>query len=385
MRKKTMSWRVPGIVFVSAFAMSAACGSEVSGPEEFHCPPQDPKPQGAEAAAATKAATSVPAHRRALEGLGAADRGGPATGTPREPPPGEGSGDKLDDQTPPAQISAAEVRARLHGCSKPRYSAVGGFLKARGMSLLVAGKSASCEIGDGNFDKDTDCNSLPKCQNDTGTNVSNIQVGTTVVNLRYATKGGFCANEKLASDGLSPGLFQKGDGSEICYCPDLPCSDDPSNPGQGNDVELDNGKDVSGNRGVCVKTPFNAGFLYQTARDTMSVPKFDSRRQEKDGHTTSSAMRLFDIFMQAAPEIIQNISSPMLAPACTTSTGNPTMFAADGSCVEEAVSCLIGTPATADHMLLCDMIVQKATDPADLKNKQIIAVAALLSAANTCE
>jgi hypothetical protein len=131
----------------------------------------------------------------------------------------------------------------------------------------------------------------------------------------------------------------------------------------------------------------SAGALYSGGQDAFSVPKLDSRRGEKDGHTTASAMKLFDVFVQAAPEIVANISSPQLAPACTINGQNPEMFAADGSCIEEAVSCLIGYPATEDHMLLCNLIVDKADpgDAADVSNKRHIAVATLLSAAHSCE
>jgi hypothetical protein len=131
----------------------------------------------------------------------------------------------------------------------------------------------------------------------------------------------------------------------------------------------------------------SAGLLYAMGEDAFSVPKIDSRRGEKDGHTTASAMKLFDIFVQAAPEIIANISNSQLAPACTLNGQNPEMFASDGSCVEEAVSCLLGYPASEDHMLLCNLIVDKAdpTDSADVANKRHIAVATLLSAAHSCE
>jgi hypothetical protein len=140
--------------------------------------------------------------------------------------------------------------------------------------------------------------------------------------------------------------------------------------------------------GMCVATPESPGFLYSTAADAFSVPKMDSRRQEKDGHTTASAMRLFDIFIQAAPQIIANIENPALAPACVLRGETHPMFdPADGSCVAESISCLIGTPATPDHVLLCNLILDKADplDPADVERKQHIAVASMLAAAHSCE
>lgn len=161
--------------------------------------------------------------------------------------------------------------------------------------------------------------------------------------------------------------------NEQCFCATPPCMQVGNN---------------AGNQGICVAAPATPGLLYQSAADAFSFPKVDSRRGEKDGHTTASAMRLFDIFIQAAPQIIANIEDPQLAPACVLAGQTHPMFdPIDGSCVEESVSCLIGYPATEQHMLLCDLVVEKAdpSDPEDVKKKQHIAVASLLSAAHSCE
>jgi hypothetical protein len=211
-----------------------------------------------------------------------------------------------------------EIAARLHGCRKIRYSALGTFLAERGVDLVTFGGSGS------------------NCQND--------------------ANGPFCNAQ-----------------SEQCYCPSPPCSQNGSDPG---------------NQGTCVAKPATAGFLYQTAKDAFGVPKQDSRQGEKDGHTTASAMRLMDLFVQAAPQIIANIENDQLAPACVLNGESFPMFdPVDGSCVEESISCLIGYPATEDHLLLCNLIVDQADpgDPADLQKKRIIAVATLLSAAHSCE
>ena len=77
-----------------------------------------------------------------------------------------------------------------------------------------------------------------------------------------------------------------------------------------------------------------------------------------------------------------------MAPACVRSGQSFPMFdPVTGGCVEESVSCLIGQAATPDHVMLCDLILEKAdpNDAADVTTKQHIAVATLLSAANTCE
>lgn len=133
--------------------------------------------------------------------------------------------------------------------------------------------------------------------------------------------------------------------------------------------------------------PDPAGELYAGAGDALGVPKIDSRLGERSFHTTAGATKLFDIFLQAAPEIIANIGDPQKAPACSYVGQNKPMFEEDGSCVYESVSCLLGRPARDEDMLLCDALVKKANpaDPSDVDKKRRIAVATILAAGNTCE
>ncbi len=133
-------------------------------------------------------------------------------------------------------------------------------------------------------------------------------------------------------------------------------------------------------------TPPSAGQLYAGATDAFGVPAPDSRLREPSFLTTAGATKLFDIFMQAALEIIPNISSPTKAPDCTVGGANSAMFDSTG-CVQDSVTCLIGRPATPDDIILCNLILAKAdpTNPADVATKQQIAVATMLSAAHTCE
>ena len=132
----------------------------------------------------------------------------------------------------------------------------------------------------------------------------------------------------------------------------------------------------------------SAGDLYQNGGDALGVAKFDAREAETYFQTTASATKLFDIFIMAAPEIITNISSATLAPLCTYNGVNKPMFdPTSGACVYESASCIMGRPATADDLALCNNVLAQA-DPTvtnDLVIKQNIAVAMLLSAAHTCE
>ncbi len=143
-------------------------------------------------------------------------------------------------------------------------------------------------------------------------------------------------------------------------------------------------------RGVNIQSiqPKSAGLLYQTGGDALGAAKFDAREGERLFLTTAGATKLFDIFVQSAPEIIQNISDPAKAPACALNgTSRPMFDAADGSCVRESLSCIMGRPATEDDLILCDLMIAQANpnDMADLNRKRVIAVAAFLSAAHTCE
>jgi hypothetical protein len=199
--------------------------------------------------------------------------------------------------------------------------------------------------------------------------------------LRYESLGNMLQDRgvnlsSLGGSGNSCQLDANGPfcaANEKCYCPSPPC------------IQVGG---EQGNQGFCVASPETPGFLYQSAGDAFSFPKIDSRLGEKDGHTSASAMRLFDIFIQAAPQIIANIQNPALAPACVLQGQTHPMFdPADGSCVEESISCLLGMRASEDHVLLCNLILDKAnpSDPTDVLKKQHIAVAALLSAAHSCE
>ena len=128
-----------------------------------------------------------------------------------------------------------------------------------------------------------------------------------------------------------------------------------------------------------------AGELYKGGTDAMGVARFDARESEVYFHTTAGATKLFDIFVQSAPEIIANIQS---VDACKINgAGKPMFDATTGACVYESLSCIMGRPATDDDMTLCNLMLAQAAkgDPKDLTTKRNITVAAFLSAAHTCE
>jgi hypothetical protein len=140
-------------------------------------------------------------------------------------------------------------------------------------------------------------------------------------------------------------------------------------------------------RGVDIANvaPKSAGQLYRDGKDTLGVANYEAREAETYFHTTAGATKLFDIFVQAAPEIIANIQN---MPACQVGgQGNPMFDSATGECVFESLSCIMGRPAKVQDIKLCNAMIQHAEpgNQADLDLKRRITVAAFLSAAHTCE
>lgn len=95
--------------------------------------------------------------------------------------------------------------------------------------------------------------------------------------------------------------------------------------------------------------------------------------------SSAGAAKLFDIFVQAAPEIIANL--PNVDQRKIDGTG-PAMFDDKNQCNPDAVSCLIGRPATPEHLAICNSVVKAASD---IETGKKIAVATMLSAAHSCE
>lgn len=141
------------------------------------------------------------------------------------------------------------------------------------------------------------------------------------------------------------------------------------------------------NKVAAAGQPPTAGQLYKSAatRDSLGVANFDARMGESYFYTISAAAKVLDIFVQAAPEIIQNIQN---AEECKVAgKGNPMFDPATGRCVYNSLSCIMGRPATEDDMDLCNLMVAQANQasPQDLANKRALTVAAFMSAAHTCE
>ncbi len=126
--------------------------------------------------------------------------------------------------------------------------------------------------------------------------------------------------------------------------------------------------------------PKPAGQLYREGAATLGAPNYATRTREATQQTTSGATKLMDVFLIAAPEIVAKM--PSLA-ACKIN-GTPTvMFDPNtGQCTREGILCLTGAPVTQAQLDLCNELVLNDMPGA---TGQQIAVAAILSAAHTCE
>jgi hypothetical protein len=124
-------------------------------------------------------------------------------------------------------------------------------------------------------------------------------------------------------------------------------------------------------------TAVSAGDLYTNGMAALGGPNYANRIRENVGLTTSGMSREFDIFAAGAPEVLAAFTANTIA-RCPGAK----LFDAGGSCLPEGISCLIGGPASSQHVNFCNLTVTSASDQA---TGQKLAVAAILAAAYTCE
>ncbi len=121
----------------------------------------------------------------------------------------------------------------------------------------------------------------------------------------------------------------------------------------------------------------SAAQIYKNGSQAMGAPNYGARVPEAIELTTAGATKLFDVFVQAAPEIIA--AMPMIA----KKGGQPvSMFDAGGKCTADGIAFLQGAPATQAQVDLCNNVLGSASSA---QIGQTLAVATLLAAAHTCE
>ncbi|HEX5059532.1 MAG TPA: hypothetical protein VFV99_09240 [Kofleriaceae bacterium] len=138
---------------------------------------------------------------------------------------------------------------------------------------------------------------------------------------------------------------------------------------------------VLASRGVnlAAADDLSAGKIYRTSAAALGAPNYAARIRENVDLGVATASKLFDIYVQAAPEIITNLPN---RPECQKNGAPAQLFDSSNRCVAAGFSCLMGVPATAQHLAICNETVKRA---ADVESGKRMAVALLAAAAHTCE
>ena len=120
--------------------------------------------------------------------------------------------------------------------------------------------------------------------------------------------------------------------------------------------------------------PDSAGVLYRDGRGALGAPNYGARSPELLFGTTASMAKQFDISVAAAGDVVANFGGSRGCQGVT--------LVEDNQLTKAGISCLMGKPAKDEHLTLANDLVAKADNPQDGVR---LAVAALLSAAHTCE
>jgi hypothetical protein len=113
--------------------------------------------------------------------------------------------------------------------------------------------------------------------------------------------------------------------------------------------------------------------LYTQGAAALGVANYAGRVPEAPFASTSAMAKMFDIFTMASYDAV---AANWNATACP----GVKLLGADGKFNKDALSCIMGKPATDEHVAIANDALAK-----DPTNGAKIAIAALLSAAHTCQ
>ncbi|MFT3774774.1 MAG: DUF1549 domain-containing protein [Minicystis sp.] len=125
--------------------------------------------------------------------------------------------------------------------------------------------------------------------------------------------------------------------------------------------------------------PPSAGQLYKNGGGALGTANYDARVGEAIVWSAAGAAKLFDIFVQAAPEVIANLEN---VDQCKVDGVGTKMFDDQDQCNADALACIMGRPATKTQVDVCSHLVQQASD---VETGKRIAVATILAATHSCE
>jgi hypothetical protein len=122
-----------------------------------------------------------------------------------------------------------------------------------------------------------------------------------------------------------------------------------------------------------------AGGIYTRGAPALGAANYAARVRENIDLGLATTAKMFDVYVQAAPEIIASLPS---RPECQLNGAGAQLFDGADHCLADGVSCLLGVPATATHLEVCNQTISRA---ADVETGKRLAVAVLAAAAHTCE
>jgi hypothetical protein len=132
-------------------------------------------------------------------------------------------------------------------------------------------------------------------------------------------------------------------------------------------------------RGAKATGNTNALTIYKNSAAALGIANYSGRVPEALIASTSAIAKEFDIFVAAAPEIQANLSG-------TTACQGVNIADAQGQFSKDGLSCIMGTPATDEHVAVANQAVADAVKGgAQVAQGIQLAIAAALEAAHTCE
>lgn len=127
---------------------------------------------------------------------------------------------------------------------------------------------------------------------------------------------------------------------------------------------------------------FSAGLLYTTGNLVIGVANYPARVSESDRNTTGGIVRLYDILIAAAEELLPDATTDNLSKS--TACMGVSLYNPDNTCNPAGFGCFMGVPPTDAQIQLCNSMVMDTFDPSMLNRKRL-AVAAMASPIFLCD
>lgn len=142
---------------------------------------------------------------------------------------------------------------------------------------------------------------------------------------------------------------------------------------------------ILANRGVntASTTKDTAGMLYKGGASALGIANYGGRVPEMIVPSTAAMSKEFDVMVAASREIQAAAKAGTLSMKACPGTQ---LIDTSGNFTKDGLTCLMGKPATADHISIANDAIQQATSQGLTTDQgQQIAIAAILEAAHTCE